>query len=74
MTHTYTTTVTVSGKPYAAKARRCENEQEARNKITAVFATNFPNCDIFVGKLVTEETEIDALFSKLPKAFKDIFK
>ena len=66
MTRTYTTTVTVNGKPYTAKARRCANEQDAERKIFKQFVTNFPNCDIFVGKLVPEDDGVQFL--------KNIFK
>lgn len=69
----YIATVTVNGKEYNAKAT-ADNPASAHQKICASAASAFPGKQITVGYATEEKSEIDSLFGKLPKAFKDIFK
>ena len=71
----YTAPVTVDGKEHRGHAT-ADNQQAAWQKIHAAAASAFPGKTITVGYATEEKkkSEADALFGKLPKTFRDIFK
>lgn len=69
----YIATVTVNGKQYNAKAT-ADSPSSAHQKICASAWSAFPGKQITVGYATEEKSEIDRLFGKMPKVFKDIFK